>query len=115
VPAVTEELLREMVNAIVEEVDPEQVYLFGSHARGDAREDSDVDLLVVEREPFGAGHSERAETGRLYRLLAQFRVPNDILVYSAEEAEWRRRGRNNVVARAMKEGRLLYDRPRGGQ
>ena len=41
---VTDALLDQMVQAIVAEVDPEQVILFGSRARGDAREDSDVDL-----------------------------------------------------------------------
>ena len=45
---VTDALLDQMVQAIVAEVDPEQVILFGSRARGDAREDSDVDLVVVE-------------------------------------------------------------------
>ena len=44
---VTDALLDRMVRAIVAEVDPEQVILFGSRARGDAREDSDVDLIVV--------------------------------------------------------------------
>jgi len=34
--AVTEEVLRGMVQAIVREIDPERIYLFGSHARGDA-------------------------------------------------------------------------------
>ena len=46
-PQVTDDLLSDMVQAIVAEVDPEQVILFGSRARGDARKDSDVDLVVV--------------------------------------------------------------------
>ena len=52
---VDEPLLQRMVAAIVEAADPEQVILFGSRARGDARPDSDVDLVVVEAEPFGPG------------------------------------------------------------
>lgn len=36
-----------MVERIATRVDPERIVLFGSHARGDARPDSDVDLLVV--------------------------------------------------------------------
>jgi predicted nucleotidyltransferase len=43
-----ESLLRQMVSTIVSEVSPETIILFGSRARGDARPDSDVDLLVVE-------------------------------------------------------------------
>ena len=45
-------LLRQMVETIVREAAPEVIILFGSRARGDARPDSDVDLLVVETEPF---------------------------------------------------------------
>ena len=49
---VTTSLLDQMVQAIVDEVDPDLVILFGSRARGDHREDSDVDLMVIELEPF---------------------------------------------------------------
>ena len=44
---VTEARLERMVRAIVEEVGPEQVILFGSRARGDQRKDSDIDLIVM--------------------------------------------------------------------
>ena len=37
----------ELVRCIAERFDPDQIILFGSHARGTARHDSDVDLLVV--------------------------------------------------------------------
>ncbi len=40
-------MISEMVNRIVEHFDPEKIILFGSHARGEAGPDSDVDLLVV--------------------------------------------------------------------
>ena len=48
-----------MVKAIVDEVAPEQVILFGSRARGDTTADSDVDLVVVEAAPFGASKGIR--------------------------------------------------------
>ena len=66
---------------------------------------------IVEREGFGPERSHRAEVAQVARALAGFPVPKDILVYSLDEFEWRRSGRNNVVARAVREGRLLYDRP----
>ena len=47
-PAADSSLLAEMTRAVVETVNPEQVLVFGSHARGDATAESDVDLLVVE-------------------------------------------------------------------
>lgn len=109
--AVTEEVLQQMVQAIVREVDPERIYLFGSHARGDAGPRSDVDLLVVEREPFGPGRSRWPEMVRLLNLSARLRIPTDFLVYSRDEVEEWRDSLNHVVGRCLREGRLLYERP----
>jgi uncharacterized protein len=107
---VTEEFLSDMVQAIVREVDPERIYLFGSRARGEARQDSDVDLLIVVREPFGPEHSRFQEINRVYRALSSFRIPNDVLLYSSDEfAKWSQ-SLNHVVGRCSREGKLLYAR-----
>lgn len=108
---VTDEILRDMVKVIVDEVDPEQVILFGSHARGDASADSDVDFVVIESSPFGAGRDRRLEAARLWRALADFDVPKDILLYSGDEAEYWCDSINHVLARALREGKILYERP----
>ena len=39
--------LPEITRRIVKTSDPDKVILFGSHARGDASPDSDLDLLVI--------------------------------------------------------------------
>ena len=103
-------VLRRMTAAIVEAADPEQVILFGSRARGDARPDSDVDLVVIEAEPFGPGRDRRAEAVRLRRALSGIRAAIDILVYSRDEVEYWRDSLNNVLARALREGKVLYER-----
>lgn len=103
-----EQILQEMVNIIIAEVDPEQIILFGSRARGEARSDSDVDLLIIEREPFGKTRSRRKEAIRLWRALARFRIPKDILVYSHEEVEKWKGSINHAIARALREGRVLF-------
>jgi uncharacterized protein len=102
------DILRQMVDIIVREASPEAIMLFGSRARGDARPDSDVDLLVVVREPFGPGRSRIQEAARLYRALAEMPVSKDLLLYSRGEAERWRGALNHVVARAYREGRVLY-------
>ena len=108
---VDDALLARMVQAIVDEVDPEQVILFGSRARGDAKPDSDVDLVVIEAEPFGPSRDRHTEAVRLWRTLAGFRVPKDILVYSRSEVDYWCDSLNHVLARALREGKVLYERP----
>jgi predicted nucleotidyltransferase len=107
---ITEELLNEMTNIIVREVHPRKVVLFGSHARGTARPDSDLDFLVIEDGPFNAQRSRRAEMTRLWKLLGDYFIAKDFLVYSPEEvAKWES-VKSHVVHHAMKEGKVLYER-----
>lgn len=106
---VTDALLGRMVQAVVDEVDPEQVILFGSRGRGDERENSDIDLIVVEAEPFGPERSRRKEMVRLHHALAEFQVPIDMLVYSQEDVAFWRDSLNHVLARALREGNVLYE------
>jgi predicted nucleotidyltransferase len=110
VTPVTDTLLQQMVDAIVAEVNPDQVILFGSRARGDARDDSDIDLIVLESEPFGEERTQHGEEVRIRRALSGFGVAKDILVYSQEDVEYWRDSLNNVLARALREGRVLYER-----
>ena len=107
---VDDALLQRMTAALVEAADPEQVSLFGSRARGEAGPDSDVDLIVVEAEPFGPERDRFAEALRLWRTLGGFRVAADVLVYSRDEVEYWRDSLNHVLARALREGRILYER-----
>lgn len=97
-----------MVDIIVREADPEAIILFGSRARGEAGADSDVDLLIIEREPFGPGRSRIREAARLYHALRYVPASKDLLVYSRDEFQRWKEALNHVVANAVREGRLLY-------
>lgn len=108
---VTDDTLREMVETIVRAVNPERIVLFGSRAKGTAGPGSDVDLLIVEDQPFGPGHGRRRELANLSRLLARFPVAKDILVFSRDEVEHWKCSLNHVIGRALREGRLLHARP----
>ena len=70
-----------------------------------------MDLVVVETQPFGAGRDRRAEAVRLWRALAAFDMPTDLLVYSRDEVAYWRDSRNHVLARALREGKILCKRP----
>ncbi len=104
-------LLHQMVETIVREVSPEIIIFFGSRERGDARPDSDVDLLVVETEPFSPQRSRRKEAARLYMALRSLAISKDILLYSREEFDHWKNSLNHVVGRAHREGRVLHGRP----
>ncbi len=78
--------------------------------RGDAHERSDVDLLVVETEPFGRNRSRHEETNRLRRVVRRFGVPVDVLVFRVDEVEYWRDSLNHVVGRAQRKGRVLHQR-----
>jgi predicted nucleotidyltransferase len=110
VVSLTETLIESMVEAIVQEVNPQRVYLFGSCARGTRTPDSDVDFLVVEDEAFGCDRSRWSELRRIRKALRPFRVPKDILVYSREEFDKWQSSANHIIANAIREGRLLYER-----
>lgn len=107
---ITETYLARMVLAIVDAVQPERIILFGSRARGEAREDSDVDLLVIESEPFGPARSRFNEIARLEHAMGSIPLATDILVYTSEEVEQLKSSANHVVARALREGKVLHAR-----
>ena len=71
---------------------------------------SDVDLIVVQAEPFGPERSRHKEMHRLRQALRRFAIPVDLLVYSLEDVEYWRDSLNYVLARALREGTVLYER-----
>ncbi len=105
---VADGLLSEIVDVIVREASPEKVVLFGSRARGDQRRQSDLDLLVVLPRPFGPELSRRRLAGRLWRALAGYPVPIDLLLYSRQEIESWSQSPGHVSTIALREGRVLY-------
>jgi predicted nucleotidyltransferase len=101
-----EALLTEITQRIVAVSDPQQIILFGSQARGDARPDSDLDLLVVKEEM----ESPRAEAARIYRALAGLSIPVDIVVARSDYVRRHRDVVGTIVRPALREGRVLYAR-----
>ena len=97
--------IEEMVQRIVARCHPEKVILFGSHARGEAVEDSDVDLMVV----IPVVGSKRAVRVEIRRLLHDIPVPKDIVVTTPEEFQWRQKYAGTVERPAVREGKILYD------
>jgi len=98
--------IQRMVRRIVSRFRPEKVILFGSHARGAAGPDSDVDLLIVM--PLSGSKREKQLEIRL--ALRSFRIPKDIVVTTPEEFQWRREIPGTIERPAALEGKVLYAR-----
>lgn len=101
-----EKAIKEMVRRIVLQFNPEKIILFGSHARGTAGPDSDIDLLVV----MPTKGSKRKTMLDLQTALHDIRIPKDIIVSDPEEFHWRKDIVGTIEWPATHEGKVLYDR-----
>jgi uncharacterized protein len=96
--------IESMVKRIVKKFQPEKIILFGSHARGEAGPDSDIDLLVVMRV-----QGSKLETGlAIRRALGDFPIPYDLVLSTPEEFAWRKDVVGTIEWPATREGKVLY-------
>ena len=101
----TSPILIEMVRRLVEGMDPERIYLFGSRARGTASADSDYDLLVVVKEATMPRH----KLARMaFRTLCGVGVSKDVVVLTLDEFERTKTVPASLAATVLREGNLLY-------
>lgn len=94
----------ELSDQIAHEFHPERIILYGSHARGDATEDSDVDLMVIL--PFEGPSAHMALRIRK-RVRRQF--PLDLLARTPEEVRQRLEDEDWFLREIITQGRVLYE------
>jgi predicted nucleotidyltransferase len=102
-PLVTRAALDAFTQRLVDQFAPEKVILFGSQARGDARLDSDADILVVmpyEGRPFAKCREIRRA------CKPDFRV--DLVIWRLEDIEPRFHWGYPVIREALDQGEVLY-------
>ena len=99
-------LMAEMVRRIVTNWNPDQIILFGSHARGEAGTDSDVDLLVV----VPLNRDRRTIRLGIRRALSGIGLPKDVVVVSPQEMDRYRECPGTIIRVALGEGKILYER-----
>ena len=102
---ISEKIIQQAVARLVAAANPSKIILFGSYARGDATEDSDLDLMVIEPEV----SNKFEEMVRLRNVMGDMEVGVDLLVYSDREASRRSQVPGTVLYWAFKEGRVMYD------
>jgi hypothetical protein len=98
--------LSEIVRRLVDVLDPESIWLFGSRAKGKARPDSDFDLLLVAKSGGGFGSSDY---DRVYEPVVGLGVGCDIVPCSCEDFEEASSIKTSLIAQVIAEGRRLYD------
>ena len=101
---ITEQLIEEIKDRIVNAVQPEKIILFGSYAYGTPAKDSDLDLLVI-MPSFETMHKR---IFRIRKLLRDFRVPKDVIVYTPQEVDnWK--NVSNAGTRMTQIARIFTD------
>lgn len=84
----------------------DQVILFGSYAKGEAREESDVDLMIIAESDLPRFKRSRD----LYKLFRPYPFGMDLLVYTPQEIEKGKRSPASFVSSVLREGKILYVR-----
>ena len=82
-----------------------RVILFGSHARGDADDRSDLDFLVVDREV----DDRLAEATRLMGIVGRLGIPADVIVVSEDYTRKWGSVQGTIVHEALTRGRIVVD------
>ena len=101
------ELLRQvqsLASCIAKEIGPRRIILFGSHARGQAGPDSDVDLLVVTDRPAGNDASLNL------RRKIEYSFPLDLIVCDKKRLARRIKAGDFFLQDAVKGGKVLYEK-----
>ncbi len=99
------EYLEEIKNRIIEHEHPLKIILFGSHARGDATWESDIDLLVV----LPKVEHKRKDAVRIRGLLRDLPMGKDIYVTMPEEIVRRSDILGTLLNEAIREGKVIYE------
>lgn len=100
--------LDEYVEKLVKVLDPVKVILFGSFARGDFDEGSDVDLIVIRE--WGEGFLDRI---KVLLDLNEFKIPIEPIGYTEEEFERMIEEGSGFALEVLGEGKVLYERGSG--
>lgn len=97
--------IKDVIQRIAKVANPKKIFVFGSYARGDARGNSDIDLLVVE----DTVKNRRAEMVRLHDAVRFMKLPIDILVVSEQAFNEWSNVPGTVIYKAKNEGVLSYE------
>ena len=99
-----DELIADATRIIVEKARPKRIILFGSRARGEAHEDSDVDLLIIV--PDGKSSSELRSIIAIALMSAY--ASFDVMVYTESEYDRKLHEGWIIFDEIARDGRVVY-------
>ena len=103
---VDEQEIKRVAARLGKAADAQQVILFGSHARGEAGENSDVDLMIIAESDLPRFKRSR----KLYKQLQPYPFGMDLVVYTPREIERGKKSHVSFVSAVLREGKTLYVR-----
>lgn len=103
---ISQEKISEVVSRIVKNYDPDKIILFGSYAEGNARESSDLDLLIVKDD--NRIPPERAIA--LRKFLLGMMIPLDLFVFTNKEFDDQGKEKFSMISEIKNSGKILYAR-----
>jgi len=102
---IPQDLLDKAVDRLKAEFQPEEIYLFGSHAWGTPNQDSDIDLMVIVPQ---SNERPIRRDQRAQRCLGRLPISADVLVRTRGEVNRVRDVHGSLTHDVLCKGRKLY-------
>lgn len=99
-------ILDKIIEAVLKVIKPDKIILFGSQVRGEARPDSDYDILVIKSGI--SPEEERSIAQNIYINLIGVNAGVDIIVKTPESIERSKKKFISVIKEALNEGIIIY-------
>ena len=106
---ITQEQINLLKDVIVQTMQPEKIYLFGSYANGTADEHSDLDILIeVDKSDLRSSHRGLAVSSN-FNKYKELYFPKDIFVYTSNEIEKFASNKYSFLSSILKNSKLIYE------
>lgn len=102
---ITSQIIDEIKNRLVNTYNPSAIYLFGSYARGEQTENSDLDFAIIVENYASDRHSMLVDG---YRALFGLKVAKDLFLYSCEEFDYYSKQKTSLGFKIKHEGKKIY-------
>jgi predicted nucleotidyltransferase len=102
---ITQSQIEEVKNRIVEKFHPEKIILFGSYANGEPNDESDLDLLIIQRTDL----PRKERRLPILKMLRDMKIAMDILIYTPNEVEYWKDTPAAFVTQIINDGKVIYE------